>query len=164
MAELYLLDTCIYGVLVDKKHGDYERVEKILEYAKKHREMFISTLIIFDEINKMDDVILEIVYPEYINTSSAMIEQIISNKYSEVKKLAWRYIQKLGIVDAKKIYHDALNYSWACYSGTNVFITLNRRYILSKEFQPTLKQINEEMRVKYVKIMTPKEFLMFLRF
>lgn len=162
MGKLYLPDTCIYGVLVDKKHREYKRVRRILDYAKEHREKFISTLIIFDEINKMDDSLLEIVYPEYINTTSAMIEQIIPNRYSEVKKLAWRYIQKLGIVSAKKIYHDALNYSWACYAGTNVFITINRRYILSKEFQPILKRINEEMRVKYVKIMTPKEFLMFL--
>jgi len=108
---MFLLDTCIYGVLVDKKHEEFERIGEIINYAKEHRESFVSTLIIFDELNKMDESLLEVVYPEYINGANSMLEQKIAEKHADVKKLAWRYIQRLGITDAHRTYHDALNYS-----------------------------------------------------
>ncbi len=161
---LSLLDTCIYGVLVDKKHREYANVQKVLNYAKTHREQFVTTFIIANELDDMNDNLLEIVLPEYYASISNVIEYIIFDKYANVKKLAWRYIQKLGVLDAKRVYKDALNYSLACHAGVGIFVTLNRHDILSKKFQSVIKRINEEMGVKYVKVMTPTEFLRFLAF
>ena len=68
--ELYLLDTCVYGVLVDKKHKDYKAVQKILEYAKKHRGQFVTTFIIYRELANMKREHQKIVLPEYYQTIS----------------------------------------------------------------------------------------------
>jgi len=159
---MFILDTCIYGVLVDRKHKEYERVKRILDYAKRRREQSITTFIVANELDDMEKRLQEIVLPEYYNSINSVIEAIIPGKYDDADKLAWRYIQKLGVIDAEKVYKDALNYAWACHAGIDTFVTINRRGLLAKEFQPTIKRINGEMRVNYVEIMTPKEFLDYL--
>ncbi len=158
----FLLDTCIYGVLVDKKHQEYENVKAILDYAKSHKEEFATTFIVFKELDYLNEEYKSTVFPEYFESNSITLELAISDKQKEVDKLAWRYIQKLRISDAGKVFADAENYSWACHANLDVFITLNRKNLLAAGFQSTLKQINEEMRIKYVEIMTPKQFLDFL--
>ncbi|ODS36024.1 hypothetical protein BEH94_01815 [Candidatus Altiarchaeales archaeon WOR_SM1_SCG] len=65
----------------------------------------------------------------------------------------------MKIKSAKKVFYDALNYALASYAEIDSFVTLNRKDILANEFQPTVMRINEEMRVKYVEIKTPKQFL-----
>jgi len=159
---MFTLDTCIYGVLVDRKHGEYERVNKILSYAKRCREQFFTTFIVADELYDMEKGLLEVVLPEYYNSFTGVIESLIPEKYPNVKKLAWRYLQKLRVENADEVLPDALNYAWASHSNLDAFVTINRRNILSKDYQLTIKRINEEMRVKYVEIMTPSEFLEFL--
>jgi len=162
MMRLYIPDTCIYSVLVDKKHEEYERVREIVEYAREHREQFVTTFIIANELDDMKKEQKDIVLPCYYTTTSYMIEHLIGEKAKDVRNLAWRYIQELKIEDVKKVFPDAENYSWASHAGIDAFVTLNRRGILSKELQPKIKRINRGMRVKYVEIMTPKEFLRFL--
>lgn len=160
--EFYLLDTCIYGVLVDKKHKEYKNVQTILDYAKEHREQFVTTFVVYKEISKMGLEHQNIVLQEYYSTIPKKIsplEGILSEEYDNVEKLAWRYIQKLKIKYAKKVFDDALNYALASHAGIGVFVTLNRRDILAKEFQPAIKRINEETSVKYIEIKTPKQFL-----
>jgi len=158
---LYLLDTCIYGVLVDKKHEEYENVKAILDYAKKHREEFVTTFIVYYEIAKMKLERKDMVLLNYYLTISKTIpslEAILSDQYTDVKKLSWKYIQKLKIKSAKEILPDVLNYALASYAGIDTFVTLNRKDILGKELQPAIKRINEEMRVKYIEIKTPMQF------
>ena len=159
---LYLLDTCIYGVLVDRKHKDYEAVKTILNYAKEHREQFITTFVVNYELANMKLEHQGIVLPEYYLTLSKTmppIEVILSEQYDDVEKLSWRYIQKLKIKSAKKVIYDALNYALASYAGIDTFVTLNRKDLLAKEFQPSIKRINEEMRIKYTEVSSPKLFL-----
>lgn len=159
---LSLLDTCIYGVLVDKKHREYENVKKILNYAKTHREQFVTTFIVANELDDMTKELLEVVLPEYYNSFKGVIESLIPEKYPNVKKLAWRYLQKLRIKNAEEVLSDALNYSWMSHADVDIFVTLNRRDLLAEEFRTIIKRINKEMRVGYVKVMTPKEFLRLL--
>jgi len=162
---LYLLDTCVYGVLVDKKHKEYKNVKAILDYAEKHREQFVTTFIVYRELVNMKLEHQDIVLPQYYRTISKTIsplEIVLSEQHSDVNKLAWRYIQKLKIKSAKKVHYDALNYALASYAGIDTFITINRRDLLAKEFQPTIKRINKEMGIKYIKIKPPNMFLDFL--
>jgi len=162
--ELYLLDTCVYGVLVDKKHKDYKAVQKILEYAREHRGRLMTTFIIYRELANMKREHQKIVLPEYYQTISEKcpLEVSLSNHYTNIRKLSWRYIQKLKIKNANKVFEDASNYALASYSGIGAFVTLNRKDILAKEIQPEIKRINEETKIKYVEIKTPTQFLEFL--
>ncbi|ODS41983.1 MAG: hypothetical protein MSIBF_01120 [Candidatus Altiarchaeales archaeon IMC4] len=159
---LYLLDTCIYGVLVDKGHKEYTNVRKILDYAKKHGDKFVTTFIIANELDDMMKEHKDIVLPVYYATAQSMIEHLIGEKVKDVRNLAWRYIQELKIDDAEKVFPDAENYSWACHAKIDAFVTINRRGVLSKHLQPRIKRINEEAQVRYVEITTPTEFLGFL--
>jgi len=157
----YLLDTCIYGVLVDKKHRDYEIVKKILDYAREYREQFVTTFIVFRELNLMSKDLQSIVLPEYytsVSKDTSMLEIVLSERQSDIQKLAWKYIQDLKIEDAEKVLPDAENYSLACHAGVDTFVTINRRGMLSKEKQSKIKRINRKMRVKYVIVMTPNKF------
>lgn len=162
MTKLYILDTSIYGVLVDKKHGEYHRVKKILEYAKEHKDNFVTTFIIANELNDIGKEQKDIILPYYYTTTKSMLEHLIGERSKDVRNLAWKYIQELKINDSKKVFPDAENYSWACHAGIEIFITLNRRGILSRQTQTKIKRINKEMRVRYVRVMTPSEFLEFL--
>jgi len=160
--KLYLLDTCIYGVLVDRKHKEYRTVKAILDYAKNHREQFVTTFIVYRELTNMKPEHQDIVLPEYYLTLSGIVpslEVVFVKTIFYAEKLSWRYIQKLKIKSAKKVFYDALNYALASYAEIDSFVTLNRKDILANEFQPTVMRINEEMRVKYVEIKTPNQFL-----
>lgn len=160
--KLYLLDTCIYGVLVDKKHRDYETVQKIPDYAKKHTEQFVTTFIVYRELSNMKMEHKKMVLPKYYQTISkttSPLEVILSDCYASAEKLSWRYIQKLSIKSAEDVLPDAENYALSSYAGIDVFVTINRKDLPAKEFQSSIKRINEEIKVKYVKIETPNEFL-----
>ncbi len=61
----YVIDTSVYGVLTDKHEGDYSEVRKIIEYAKRNRDYFVSTAIISKKLNSedMDKSIRDATYP-----------------------------------------------------------------------------------------------------
>ena len=61
----YLLDTSVYGILVDEHEQDHEVVKKIIDYAKRNRDYFVTTFIISQELNaeEISDRIKNIIYP-----------------------------------------------------------------------------------------------------
>ncbi|RLI89048.1 MAG: hypothetical protein DRO62_02430 [Candidatus Altiarchaeales archaeon] len=158
----YLLDTSVYGVLADKEEEDYEVVKKIIEYAKKNREHFVTTFIIAKELDskKMSKRIKDTVLPEYYSSFSVkgVLQALYSNEYELVEKLAWNYIQKLEKKEASRVMDDALNYAWSSVAGIDVFVTRNRRGILAEEYHKVLERSNKKMRLKFVRIAGPKEF------
>ena len=159
----YLLDTSVYGVLVDENEEDYEIVRDIVDYAKKNREQFVTTFIIAKELQseKVDKSIRDAILPEYycsISPDNIVLEAMFCNKFELAQKLAWKYIQRLRKKDADKVMDDALTYAWCSVAGVKVFITRNRRGILAENYRPVLRKSNTGMRVKFVEIMSPNEF------
>lgn len=161
--ERYLLDTSAYGVLVDEQEEDYEIVKKVIEYAKKNRDRFVTTFIIANELDaeKLDKRIKEVILPVYYLTASktsSPLEIAYAEEYPRVKKLAWNYIQKLEKKEADTVMHDALNYAWASVAGIGIFVTRNRRGILAEKYRYILKRSNRKMGLNFVEIMSPTEF------
>lgn len=159
----YLLDTSVYGVLVDEDEEDYEVVNKIIDYAKKNRDCFVTTFVVAKELDaeELDERIKEVIQPVYYLTTSKILpplEVAYAEEYQKVKKLAWNYIQKLEKKDADKVMHDVLNYAWASVAKVDAFVTRNRRGILAEEYWPILRRSNRQMGLKFVKIMSPNEF------
>lgn len=165
--DIYLLDTSVYGVLADLKEGDYLLVKKLVEYAKKHREYFVSTAIISKELNSedMSERIRDVVLPEYyssLSPSRAVLEVLHSDKIMEAQKLAWNYIQRLKKEEAGEVMDDALNYAWGSIAKVGVFVTRNRRGILAEDYWKTLEKSNKKHGLAFIRIMTPKQFYEFL--
>ncbi len=159
----YLLDTSTYGVLVDEQERDYGIVKDIVEYARKNRGKFVTTFIIANELDaeKLDERIKEVILPVYYMTvsgTSPVLEIAYAEEYQRVKKLAWKYIQKLRKREADKVMHDALNYVWASVAGIDIFVTRNRRGILAEKDWHILRRSNRKMGLKFVEIMSPIEF------
>ncbi len=159
----YLLDTSVYGVLADKKEPDYEVIASLIDYAKRNRENFLTTLVIANELDAEDveKRIKDIVRPEYFLSVSNIhppIEISHAEKYPQARKLAWNYIQKLEKEDADKVMNDTINYALASIAKVDVFVTRNRRGILAEEYRPVLRRSNQRMRCKFVKIQSPSEF------
>ena len=159
----YLLDTSVYGVLVDENEEDYETVRDIIDYAKKNRRQFVTTCIITKELHSEDisKKIKRITLPAYYNTvskDSAALEIVYCEKYDISKKLAWNYIQRLRKQEANKSMPDAKIYAWSSIAGIDGFITRNRRGILAENYRSVLRKSNISMRVKFVEIMSPNEF------
>lgn len=159
----YLLDTSVYGVLADKNEKDYEIVKKIIDYATKNREYFVTTLIISSELNseKVDKDIRDIILPHYLSTISknmAPLEIAYSESYQKVEKLAWNYIQRLHKKEASKAIPDASNYAWASIAEIDAFVTRNRRGILAENYHKILKKSNQKLGLKFVEILRPKQF------
>lgn len=157
-----LLDTSVYGVLPDRYEEDHEIIKKIIEYAKKNRELFLTTFIISKELNsdRVSEGIKKLVLPEYYSSvsTSGVIELLYNEKFNLAKKLAWNYIQKLEKKEASKVMGDALNYAWASIAGINIFVTRNRRGILAESYHPILRRSNKKMGVRFVRIISPTEF------
>lgn len=159
----YLLDTSVYGVLVDKNEEDYELVKSIMKYAKKNREHFLTTLIIAKELlsERADEWIRDVLLPEYyssISRETAPLEIIFSDDYQKAKKLAWSYIQKLEKKEVSSVMYDTLNYAWVSIARIDTFVTRNRRGILAKDYWKILKKSNRKMKLPFVKIKSPTEF------
>lgn len=158
----YLLDTSVYGVLADDNDDDYEVVRKIINYAKKNRDRFFTTFIIAKELDskQMYKHIKDIILPQYYSSFSVggVLQALYPEKYEQVEKLAWNYIQKLEKKDAARVMDDALNYAWGSVAGMDIFITRNRRGVLADEYHRILRISNEKMGLKFVKIMRPKQF------
>lgn len=158
----YLLDTSVYGVLVDREEGDYGVVKKIIEYAKENREHFVTTFIIAKELDskKMSKHLKDTILPEYYLSFSVkgVLQALYPNEYGLVEKLAWNYIQKLEKKEALRVMDDALNYAWSSVAGIDVFVTRNRRGILAEDYHKILERSNKKMRLRFVRIMGPKEF------
>jgi len=74
----YLLDTCIYGVLIDRKHPEFSHIRKILDYAKSHKENFATTFIVFKELDYIKEDYKSIVLPEYFRSNSVNLELIMA--------------------------------------------------------------------------------------
>lgn len=158
-----LLDTSVYGVLADLKEEDYLLVKRLVEYAIKHRDNFVSTAIISKELNSEDvsERIRDAVLPEYyasLSPSKAVLEVIHSDKIQEAHKLAWNYIQRLEKEEAGEVMDDALNYAWSSIAKVDFFVTRNRRGILAKNYWKNLEKSNKKYGLDLVKIMTPKQF------
>lgn len=159
----YLLDTSVYGVLVDEGERDYGVVNKIIDYAKRNNDYFVTTFIIAKELDaeELNERIKGIIQPVYYLTLSKTfppLEVASAEEYQKVKKLAWNYIQKLKKKDADKVMNDAENYAWSSVAGVDAFITRNRRGILSEEYRSILRRSNKKMMLKFVRIMSPTEF------
>jgi len=158
----YLLDTSVYGVLVDESNDDYEVVRNIVGYAKSNRDKFFTTFIIARELDskEMHKYLKDIILPEYYSSfsESGVLQALYPEKYDLAEKLAWNYIQNLEKKDAKRVMDDALNYAWASVAEIDVFVTRNRRGILAEEYHKILKRSNMKMRLKFVEIMGPKQF------
>ncbi|MBU4406291.1 MAG: hypothetical protein KKB24_01765 [Candidatus Altiarchaeota archaeon] len=158
----YILDTSVYGVLPDKYEKDYEAINKIIDYAKRNKECFLTTFIISKELDsdKVSERIKRPVLSAYYLSisTSGVIELLHSDKFDLAKKLAWNYIQKLEKKDATKVMDDALNYAWASISNVDIFVTRNRRGILAKNYHPVLRKSNNKMKLGFVKILSPTEF------
>lgn len=159
----YVLDTSVYGVLVDRHELDYEVIKKIVEYAKRNREKFLTTFIISKELHsgEVDKRIKDIILPQYYATISkdkAPLEILFYEKYDLVEKLAWNYIQRLEKKVADEVKDDVLNYAWASVAKINVFVTRNRRGILAEGYWKTLENSNKKMGLSFVKIMPPTNF------
>jgi len=159
----YLLDTSIYGVLIDEHEPDYDIVQKTIGYAKSNREHFVTTLIISKELSyrTVNENIRRVILPEYYSSVSVdrgVLEITHSDKYELAEKLAWNYIQRLEKKDADMVMDDALNYAWASVAGIEVFVTRNRRGVLADSYRPVLKKSNKKMRCKFVELMQPNEF------
>ena len=88
----------------------------------------------------------------------APLEIAYSDRYQKVEKLAWNYIQRLHKREATKALPDALNYAWASIAEIDVFVTRNRRGILDDEYHKILQKSNHMLRLKFVKILRPKQF------
>ena len=159
----YLLDTSVYGVLVDENEGDYEVVRKIIDYAKRNRQQFVTTFIIARELGSEDvsKDIRDITLPAYyssISHDAGILEVLCSDKFELAENLAWNYIQRLRKKEADEVMADATNYAWGCIAGIDTFVTRNRRGILAEDYRRILKMSNIRMRVKFVNIMSPTEF------
>ena len=159
----YLLDTSVYGVLVDENEEDYDVVREIIDYAKRNREQFVTTFIIAKELDAEDvsKYIKNITLPAYyssISVNAGILEVLCSDKFELAEKLAWNYIQRLEKKEADKVMYDAMNYAWGSIAGIDVFVTRNRRGILAKNYRQVLRTSNNQMRLRFVKIMSPTEF------
>lgn len=159
----YLLDTSVYGVLADKTEKDYDVVKKIVDYAVKNRECFVTTFIISSELNseKVSKEIRDIILPHYLSTTAknvAPLEIAYSESYKKVEKLSWNYIQRLHKKEASKAILDASNYAWASVAGIDAFVTRNRRGILADNYHKILKKSNQMLGLKFVEILRPKQF------
>lgn len=159
----YLLDTSVYGVLVDRSEEDYDAIRKIIGYAKENREKFLTTFIISKEMHS-DDVdkrIKGIILPQYytsISKDRASLEILFSEKHELVEKLAWNYIQQLEKKVADEVRDDVLNYAWASAAEVDAFVTRNRRGILAENYWKILEKSNRKMGLSFVKIMSPTKF------
>ena len=163
MTKHYILDTSVYGVLVDRNEADYEIVKKLIDYAKENRGDFITTLVIAKEIDAEDlkKEIKDVIKPEYylsVSDTYSPIEISRAEEYPKTKKLAWNYIQKLEKKDADRVMNDALNYALASIAEADVFVTRNRRDILAESYHHVLRKSNKKMGCKFVEIKTPTEF------
>jgi len=160
---LFVLDTSVYGVLVDKTERDYGVVHGIIEYARKNSHQFLTTFIIARELGSedVDERIRAITLPAYystLSTKKAPIEVLYSNQHELATKLAWNYIQKLKKNEAYKNMPDALNYAWCSLAKIDAFITRNRRGILAEEYHKFLRRSNKRMNLGFVEIMPPEQF------
>jgi len=157
-----LLDTSVYGVLPDKYERDHEVVREIIEYAKKNRDLFVTTFIISKELNsdRVNERIKKLVLPEYYSSvsTSGVIELLYNDEFDFAKKLAWNYIQKLEKREASRVMDDALNYAWASIAEIDIFVTRNRRGVLAKSYHPVLRRSNKKMGLNFVRIIPPSEF------
>ncbi|GEM_PF-1112093 len=161
--DIILLDTSVYGVLADEGEEDYAVVKKIIEYAIKHREHFVTTAIISKELNSedMSKSIRDVILPEYyssLSPSKAVLEVVFSHKILETQKLAWNYIQRLEKEEAGEVMDDALNYAWSSIARVDVFVTRNRRGVLAENYHRILEKSNRKLRLPFVRIITPIKF------
>ena len=159
----FILDTSVYGVLVDEKESDYTLVRKIIEYASKNRQYFLTTFIIARELGSMDvdERIRAITLPAYYITlppNKAPLEVLHSSQHELARKLAWSYIQKLEKTEAYEVMPDALNYAWSSIGEVDVLVTRNRRGILAEEYHKILKRSNRRMNLGFVEITSPQQF------
>jgi len=159
----YVLDTSVYGVLVDRNEKDYGIVKNVIEYAKENRERFLTTFIISKELHSegVDKHIRDIILPRYYETISkdkAPLEILFSEEHDLVEKLAWNYIQRLEKKVADEVKDDVLNYAWASVAGVDAFVTRNRRGILAESYWKTLEKSNRKMGLSFVKIISPTKF------
>jgi len=161
---LYLLDTSVYGVLAEEDDRDYEVVKRVIDYGKENRGNFVSTFIIAKELDSenVDKSIKDAMLPEYYLSISGVLEILHAEESNNADKLAWNYIQKLGKRDAVKSMPDALNYAWASVGGVDFFVTRNRRGILAENYRSLLKKSNSKFRLKFVEVVTPKQFADYL--